>query len=148
MGIVGSIDLYSQFEKYMEQYTEEIDEQLRKDATKVANKGKELIKDMTPVRTRLIKRGKGGNFGHYVDSYVVKRSKKDLKTDVVLWNKQYQLSHLLERNHAWANQWGTRRGYTTKNTREFWYETEQFMTDKFYEDAKNSIEKINMKRSK
>lgn len=143
MAIVGKIDLYSQFKKYIDGYENEITEELRKQAQKTAKEGKELIRYTAPESYKKYKTKK-----HYVETFIVKRSEKGSTNDVVLWNRNYRLSHLIERNHRWSNQWGTRTGWTKKNVIFPWKKTEEFMINDFYERAITTIEKINKKRSK
>lgn len=120
----------------MDDYVVDLEEDCLKEAVRICKEAKKEIKTKTPIRkTKKARKG-----GHYRNAYTVRKKNKRFNKGCTLWNKQYRLSHLLERNHNTSNQYGA-KGRTRKNVTPFWKQTEESMTKKFYGAVKEIIKK-------
>ncbi len=129
-----SEEIYRQFKEIMNEYSENIEEECFLEAKKICEDGKREIKTKTPKR----KKSRVG--GNYINTYRVINRNKRFERGCTLWNKQYQLSHLLEKNHNTSNQYGA-RGRTRKNVTPFWKQTEENMVKNFESAVKRIIQK-------
>lgn len=101
----------------------------------------------------------------YVNCYVTKKPDRNRRFLRALWNKQYQLSHLLEDGHDSYNQFnkiGSKdfdanrpRPYTIKHTKfpssigkththsfKLWEETEEWTSESFFRSVKTRLENL------
>lgn len=123
-------------ESILKEYEIELEHQILTIANNVAGEGKEYIKTKTPKR-KLRKPRKGG---HYINSYAIVRQRLSSYQHLVsLKNKQYQLSHLLERNHEIRNQYEKTRGHTVKNVVPFWKLTDEKMQKEYIDRIINLL---------
>ena len=94
-----------QFDGIMNDFLLKINEGCANEAERLCKEGKLSIKARSPAR-------KGGA-KKYKNSYkVIPYQDIVLGYGCKLWNKQYQLSHLLEDGHTVHNQWVKEEGYT------------------------------------
>lgn len=77
--------LSKEIEKALKEYTEEVEVALDKTKRDLAKQGIKELKANSPVRT-----------GKYAKSWTRKKRGKK----IILHNKEYQLTHLLEKGHA------------------------------------------------
>lgn len=82
-----------QMDKILDEYKKEVDEALTQSIDSVSKESVQKLKSTSPRKT-----------GEYAKSWKVKRGKGNERT---VYNKKYQLTHLLENGHIVRNAKGT-----------------------------------------
>ena len=120
----------------------EIEDAITKVAVKVVRKYKPIIAADAKGK---IKRVRNPN-GPYADAFTTKKlggGNKGTNCGASLWNKKYQLSHLIERPHEI---WWT--GTSTGNNYGFWKAVEPKMHDEFFEGVSDAVDDVIRRRIK
>lgn len=92
-------ELEKELNKQLRLYAQEIDNEVKKSADKVTKQAVQELKKDSPERT-----------GDYAKSW----TRRKQGTGYVIYNKKYQLTHLLEYGHVVIS-WGENRGHTGKH---------------------------------
>ena len=96
----GSDDFAEVISGYMEEHCYDIDEESAIAAADAGNKAARLLRERSRKR-----KGRGG--GAYASDWVAEAAPSETGVEVVVHNRRhYQLTHLLEKGHAIANQYG------------------------------------------
>lgn len=85
----------------LKEYTQDIEDKLYDDAIKLSQKGVNELKNDSPPFTAGRK-----STGNYRKGWRVKKSTKGGFVNCTIHNKEYRLTHLLEKPHAIKNKYG------------------------------------------
>lgn len=101
-----SVDsLAAEISSLMQEYASDINEDMKEEVDKVAKETVKEVKKKAPIRNssseRKYKSGKSYKSGSYKKSWTTRTTEENsLKKKKVVYSKQYQLTHLLEKGHA------------------------------------------------
>lgn len=113
----------------------EIEDAITKVAVKVARKYKPIIAEDASGKIKTVNGGKP-----YAEAFTTKKlggNGKNANCGASLWNKKYQLSHLIERPHVI---WWT--GEMTGNNYGFWKDVEPDMHDEFFKKVSKAVDEV------
>lgn len=103
----GSDDFAEIIHDYMEEHCWEVDDDAAKAAGDAGSKAARLLRERSRRR-----KGRGG--GAYARDWVADATPSETGVEVVVHNKwHYMLTHLLEKGHAIANQYGRYGGHVS-----------------------------------
>lgn len=168
-----SLDKFSdEVVSILNEWKVDVDLACEKGADKTINSMRDHIKRKTKKDVETSQRNKNNPSAQYVNCFVTRKPRRGSKNKFLraLWNKQYQLSHLLEDGHDSYNQWNKTpelarrygrngkplpRPYTIKKSRfpssigkkhthsfEMWKSTEDFGAKKFPEKVIKELENM------
>ena len=87
------IDLSKEVNNILKEYASDVEKVLLKTEDEVAAEAVEKLKKTSPRKTR------GKKAGHYAKSWDVDKKAKKQYAQTIIYNKDYQLTHLLENGH-------------------------------------------------
>lgn len=88
-----------QMNRILKEYSEEVQDATNKSIEKVAKESVRKLKNTSPKRP---------GHGEYARGWTIKREKgRGNIATLIVHNKQYQLTHLLENGHVVVNKYGT-----------------------------------------
>lgn len=116
----------------------ELEDQITKVAVTVVRKYKPIIANDAAGKIKTKNSGKP-----YAECFTTKKLKGSAPCGASLWNKKYQLSHLIERPHMI---WWT--GESTGNNYGFWADVEPGMHDEFFREVSKAVDKVIKQRVK
>lgn len=87
------MDLTAQVNKILMEYADDVDKAMVEVEDKVAKEAIKRLKATSP------KNKKNGGHKHYSDTWKIDTRNKKLYAHTIIYNSQYQLTHLLENGH-------------------------------------------------
>lgn len=117
-----------QMKEILEEYSEEVQEATNKSIAKTAKESVKKLRSTSPKRP---------GHGEYARGWTTKTVKKGGINDVIVHNKVYQLTHLLENGHIIRNKKGT---YGRTNGIKHIAPVEQWANNELPEEIKRELE--------
>ena len=87
------MDLTREVNKILQEYAGEVDQIVLKTEDEVAKEAVKKLKSTSP------KAKYNGGHRHYADDWKIDSRSKKMYAHIIIHNKQYQLTHLLEKGH-------------------------------------------------
>lgn len=87
------MDLTKEVNKILQEYADDVDQVVLKAEEDVAKEAVKKLKSTSP------KARYNGGHRHYADDWKIDNRNKKMYAHIIIHNKQYQLTHLLEKGH-------------------------------------------------
>lgn len=87
------MDLTKEINKILTDYCKDVDTSVIEVEAEVASDAVKKLKQTSP------KKKKGKKKGHYAKSWDIDKKSKTMYAETIIYNKDYQLTHLLENGH-------------------------------------------------
>lgn len=130
-------DINQLLDKILDEEVERLGEVVEKVTEKTRKGTLKLIKERSPVSARKLGKRKRR---YSQDWYSKKEKGKSIFADVIIGNKQYRLTHLLENGHFIFNKYGGAYGHTKPKPHIL--PTQDEVSKNYEEDLVKEIEKL------